>query len=190
MIENIVNGAINAHLETVKKLLGQQNEIIKVAAAALNTIQSKNTIFLFGNGGSAADAQHIAAELTGRFKKQNRRGLPAIALTTDTSAITSIGNDFGFDHIYARQLEALARPGDLCIGISTSGNSDNVLEAMAKAKELKCGSVGLTGCDGGKLRNYCDDCIIVPSYDTARIQEMHIIIGHIICQVIDESTIS
>jgi len=141
-------------------------------------------ILICGNGGSAADAQHIAAELTGRYKIE-RKGLPAIALTTDTSALTAIGNDYGYEHVFSRQVEALARKGDLLIGISTSGNSRNVIYALQKAKEIGCRTIGFSGKGGGKMNDVCDLNIIVPSDDTARIQEMHIMIGHILCQLID-----
>jgi D-sedoheptulose 7-phosphate isomerase len=141
-------------------------------------------ILIFGNGGSAADAQHIAAELTGRYKS-DRRGLPAIALTTDTSALTAIANDFGYKNVFARQVEALANEGDLLIGISTSGNSKNILKALKLGKELGCRTMGLSGNGGGAMSEVCDLNIVVPSTDTPRIQEMHIMIGHIICQAVD-----
>ena len=148
------------------------------------TIKNGNKVLLAGNGGSAADAQHIAAELSGRFVKE-RKALPGIALTTDTSAITAIANDYGYPFVFSRQLEALAQPGDLFIGISTSGNSEGILKAFESAKKINCRTLGLSGRDGGKMTGLCDLNIIVPSDITARIQEMHILIGHILCKAVD-----
>ncbi|QQS41968.1 MAG: D-glycero-beta-D-manno-heptose 1-phosphate adenylyltransferase [Acidobacteriota bacterium] len=141
-------------------------------------------ILLCGNGGSAADAQHIAAEFVGRYETE-RRAFPAIALTTDTSALTALSNDYGFEKVFERQVEALAVSGDLLIAISTSGNSPNVVRAMMKAREIGCTVVGLTGSKGGKFAALCDACVVVPSERTARIQEAHITIGHIWCETID-----
>ena len=138
-----------------------------------------------GNGGSAADAQHIAAELVGRYKTE-RKGLPAIALTTDTSAITSISNDYGFAHVFERQVEALAEKDDTVIGISTGGTSPNVINALATANSLGCKTIGLSGKDGGDFNNLCDVNLLVNAYDTARIQEMHILIGHTMCHLIEQ----
>jgi D-sedoheptulose 7-phosphate isomerase len=151
----------------------------------VTTIQEGKKVLLAGNGGSAADAQHIAAELSGRFVK-DRKALPGIALTTDTSAITSIANDYGYDFVFSRQLAALAQPGDLFIGISTSGNSQGILNAFTTAKDMQCKSLGLSGRDGGKMNGLCDLNIVVPSLITARIQEMHILIGHILCKAVDD----
>lgn len=152
----------------------------------LTALRAGGKVLLCGNGGSAADAQHVAAELVGRFAHV-RRGLPAIALTTDSSALTSIGNDFGFDHVFARQVEALARKGDVLIGISTSGNSRNVIEAVKMARKLGVTTIGLLGGSGGALKDLVDYVLIVPSHDTPRIQECHILIGHIWCAMIDEA---
>lgn len=143
-------------------------------------------ILICGNGGSAADAQHIAAELVGRFG-HTRRGLPAIALTTDSSALTSIGNDFGFEAVFARQVEALARPGDVLIGISTSGNSRNVIAAVQVARAQGVTTLGLLGGNGGALKDMLDHTLIAPAPDTPRIQECHILVGHIWCAMIDEA---
>ena len=151
----------------------------------MNALSKGNKILLCGNGGSAADAQHIAAELVGRYKTE-RRGLPAIALTTDTSTITSIANDFGYSKIFERQVEAIANKGDVLIGISTGGTSLNVINALKIAKNLECKTIGLSGKGGGNFNDICDINIIVPSDDTARIQEMHILIGHTICHFIDQ----
>lgn len=143
-------------------------------------------VLLCGNGGSAADAQHIAAEFVGRFETE-RRGLPAIALTTDTSALTAITNDHGYERVFARQVEALALPGDLVVGISTSGNSPNVLTAIMSAQKIGCRTVGMTGQQGKRLASLCDSAVLVPSDRTARIQEAHIVIGHIWCEMVDEA---
>jgi D-sedoheptulose 7-phosphate isomerase len=181
----VIEKELEAHRQTVDSVIeGLQHFIYTAGVIATETLQGGHKILLCGNGGSAADAQHIAAELTGRYKIE-RRGLPAIALTTDTSALTAIGNDYGYDQIFSRQVEALAQKGDLLIGISTSGNSANVIYAMQQARELGCRTIGLSGKGGGKLSDVCDLNIIVPSDDTARIQEMHILIGHILCQLID-----
>jgi len=141
-------------------------------------------ILVCGNGGSAADAQHFAAELSGRYVKE-RRALAGIALTTDTSALTAIGNDYGFDQVFSRQVEALGRPGDLLVGISTSGNSPNVIRAVEAAQTQGMKTLGLLGRDGGKLKALCDEALVVPSPVTARIQEVHQMIYHFWCEVID-----
>jgi D-sedoheptulose 7-phosphate isomerase len=173
------------HLETIQAVMGSMEEDLeKASKIAVEVLSRGNKILLCGNGGSAADAQHIAAELTGRYKTE-RKGLPGIALTTDTSALTAIGNDYGYDRVFDRQTEALANKGDLLIGISTSGNSANVLSALKLAKEMGCQTIGLSGRDGGKMNEVCDVNLVVPSNDTPRIQEMHILFGHTICQVID-----
>lgn len=158
--------------------------ISDVGVAMQNTIKNGGKILLMGNGGSAADSQHIAAEIVGRFKKE-RRGLPAIALTTDTSIITSVGNDYGYDYIFARQIEALCRPEDLVIGLTTSGNSANVVSAIEAAKTIGATTVGLTGGTGGKLNALCDYNIVIPSNVTARIQEAHIFVGHSLCEILE-----
>ena len=137
-----------------------------------------------GNGGSAADSQHLAAEFVGRFQKE-RAGLPAIALTVDTSILTAVGNDYGYDKVFVRQVQALARPGDVLVGISTSGNSANVVEAVELAKSMGVYCVGMTAVGGGKMKELCDECIAVPAQVTARAQEMHILIGHILCELVD-----
>lgn len=160
-------------------------DIEKACQMVITTIQNGNKVLIAGNGGSAADAQHIAAEFSGRFVK-DRKALPGIALTTDTSAITSIANDYGYEHVFSRQLEALAQPGDLFIGISTSGNSEVVLKAFRSATAIGCKTLGLSGRDGGKMNGLCDVNIVVPANVTARIQEMHILIGHILCKAVDD----
>jgi D-sedoheptulose 7-phosphate isomerase len=174
------------HQSTLQKVIDTLTADIETACEMMvATINNGNKVLLAGNGGSAADAQHIAAELTGRFVK-DRKGLPGIALTTDTSALTSIANDYGYNHVFSRQVEALAQPGDLFIGISTSGNSPGIINAFTAANELGCKTLGLSGRDGGKMNGICNLNIIVPSPITARIQEMHILIGHILCKAVDD----
>jgi D-sedoheptulose 7-phosphate isomerase len=159
--------------------------IVKLGLMVRAALAAGNKIMLCGNGGSAADAQHIAAELIGRFKKE-RAPIGAIALTTDTSILTCVGNDYSFDDIFSRQVLGLARPGDVLIGISTSGNSANVIKAVQAAEERGCVTVALAGRDGGKLAPMCHQALVVPSGDTARIQEMHIMIGHMMCDFLEE----
>ncbi len=149
-------------------------------------LKNGSKILLLGNGGSAGDAQHIAAEMTGRFKKE-RRALPAIALTTDTSALTAIGNDYGYDRVFSRQVEALAASGDVVLAISTSGNSPNVIKALQVAKKKGCVCLGFSGKQGGEMNEACDINLVIPSDHTARIQEMHILVGHILCGIIDNN---
>ena len=161
-----------------------KTKICKAAKMISLCLKNNGTVYWCGNGGSAADAQHIAAELVGRFKSE-RKGLPAIAITTDTSSITSISNDYGYSQVFVRQLEALAKKGDVVIAISTGGSSKNVVNALIRANDLGCKSIGLSGKKGGKFNSLCDINIIIPSDNVPRIQEMHIIIGHIICQLID-----
>ncbi len=159
--------------------------IAHCADLILQTFQAGKKILLCGNGGSAADAQHIAAELTGRYET-DRRALPAIALTTDSSALTALANDLGFERVFARQVEALAIDGDLLIAISTSGNSPNIISAVMTARNLGCKVLGMTGAKGKKLASLCDVCLMIPSERTARIQEAHITAAHIWCEIIDE----
>lgn len=185
LIENI----ISEHLSTIENL--KKNcipDIKKIALLCQETLQHGHTIFFCGNGGSAADSQHLAAEIVGRFLKE-RRGMPAVALTTDTSILTAVSNDYGYEQIFARQVEALVRPGDAVIGLSTSGNSANVVAALEMAKTMGAITIGMTGGTGGKLAQLCDACLVVPSPVTARVQEAHILVGHIICEMIDEVTV-
>ena len=184
-MKNVIKNQINEHIRVSNSLHSLTEEIIKSAQLCINSLKSGGKILLFGNGGSAADAQHIAAELVGRYKVE-RKGLPAIALTTDTSVITSIGNDFGYDHIFDRQIDALAKKGDIAIGISTSGKSGNVISALKLASKLNCITIGFSGQDGGAMNQACNINLVVPSEDTPRIQEIHIVIGHIICHLIDQ----
>ena len=181
---NYLQGEHAAHMEMYAALPNLFAQISDVGILLQNCIKNGGKILLCGNGGSAADAQHIAAEIVGRFKKE-RKGMPAIALTTDTSILTSVGNDYGYDYIFARQIEALCRPEDLVIGITTSGNSANVVSAMQAAKEIGAVTVGLTGGTGGKLTAICDHNLVMPSSVTARIQEAHIFVGHSLCEILE-----
>jgi len=174
------------HQDLVKKVIDSLTGDIETACEMMVSVLKKgDKVLIAGNGGSAADAQHIAAELSGRFVK-DRKALPGIALTTDTSALTSIANDYGYEYVFSRQVEALAREGDCLIAISTSGNSRNVISAVMTARNRGCSVIGLTGAAGKKLASLCDACVIVPSERTARIQEAHITIAHIWCEIIDE----
>ncbi|HUF05029.1 MAG TPA: D-glycero-beta-D-manno-heptose 1-phosphate adenylyltransferase [Aridibacter sp.] len=177
--------SISQHI-SVFKLLSEHclDAVNDCADRIYNCVAGGGKILLCGNGGSAADAQHIAAEFVGRYEAE-RRALPALALTTDTSALTALSNDYGYEKVFERQVEALAAAGDLLIAISTSGNSPNVDRAMMKARELGCSVVGLTGAKGGKFAALCDACVVVPSERTARIQEAHITVGHIWCEIVD-----
>jgi len=156
----------------------------QLAQLCISALQQGNKILLAGNGGSASDAQHIAAELVGRFETQ-RPGLAAYALNTNASSMTAIANDFSYDHIFARQLQALGRKGDVFLGFSTSGNSPNVVNAIEQARSMGVSAIGLTGAGGGKMAQLCDICLMVPSQRTARVQEVHICIGHILCGLIE-----
>jgi D-sedoheptulose 7-phosphate isomerase len=161
-------------------------DVARVSEILVDAFRKGNKPLLFGNGGSAADAQHIAAEFVGRFAF-DRPPLPALALSVNTSAVTAIGNDYGFDLLFARQIEALGRPGDVAIGISTSGNSPNVLQGIVVAKKLGLHTVALTGDSGGKLKGAADFCLCAPSKETPRIQECHILIGHMISELVEET---
>ncbi len=178
---------IAASIETKQALLSSSEvnkSIVRAAHTCLDAYKNGNKVLIAGNGGSAADAQHIAAEFVSRFEF-DRPGLPALALTTDTSILTAIGNDYGFERLFSRQIEANGVPGDIFIGISTSGNSPNILSALKSAKANGMITIGLAGV-GGKIQNECDICISVPSSHTPRIQESHILIGHIICAYVEE----
>ncbi len=175
---------LQAHTDMFAQLQSIFPQVKAVANEMRATMQRGGKILIMGNGGSAADSQHIAAEIVGRYKKE-RRGLPAIALTTDTSILTSVGNDYGYDYIFARQIEALCRPEDLVIGITTSGNSKNVVNAIVEANSIGATTVGLTGGTGGKLTGLCKFNLVMPSSDTPRIQEAHIFIGHSLCGMLE-----
>jgi len=182
--------SIEGSIAVKQRLLGDTvliSSIARVSEVSLAAIKNGNKLLLFGNGGSAADAQHIAAEFVGRFAF-DRPALPALALSVNTSCLTAIGNDYGFDQVFSRQLEALARPGDVAIGFSTSGNSSNVLHAISTAKKMGLQTVALTGTPGGKLQQAADldHCVCVPSSETPRIQECHILIGHIVSELVEQ----
>ncbi len=160
--------------------------IADAARRIVESIRAGGKLVVFGNGGSAADAQHVAAELVGRFLRQ-RDGLPAVALTTDSSILTCIANDFGYDDVFARQVQALGQPGDVALAISTSGNSPNVLAGIRAARDQKMTVIGLSGVDGGKMSAVCDLELVVPSDRTALVQEVHLAVEHLICDLIDEA---
>jgi D-sedoheptulose 7-phosphate isomerase len=162
------------------------SSILKVSELIIESLKKGGKLIIFGNGGSASDAQHIAAELVGRFKK-DRPALPAISLTTNTSIITALANDFGYEVIFARQIEALASKFDIALGISTSGKAKNVALGFKQAKKMGLKTIALTGGDGGEIARLVDISLIVPSSVTARIQEAHILIGHILCELIEEA---
>lgn len=185
--EHRVRNAIEASIAAKQSLLKNAEvvaTIAKVSEMLAGALRRGNKVLLFGNGGSAADAQHIAAELVGRFAFE-RRALPALALSVNSSCVTAIGNDYGFDRVFSRQLEALGRQGDVAVGISTSGKSPNVALALAVARKMEIHTVALTGRGGGILRESAEHCICVPSDETPRIQECHILIGHIISELVE-----
>uniref|UniRef100_UPI0040479C28 D-sedoheptulose-7-phosphate isomerase n=1 Tax=Algoriphagus sp. TaxID=1872435 RepID=UPI0040479C28 len=185
MENQIIRESITEHIEVIRLIDDQLIlKIEEVAKVIVQCFKRGNKILICGNGGSAGDAQHISAELVGRFVRE-RVPLPSIALTTDTSALTAIGNDYSFSDIFKRQVDALANKGDIIFGISTSGKSENVIKAFDAGKLNSCILIGLTGNGGGDFENVCDYNLIVPSDVTARIQEAHILIGHIICAIID-----
>tara|TARA_B100000795_G_scaffold256908_1_gene229708 strand:+ start:3355 stop:3921 length:567 start_codon:yes stop_codon:yes gene_type:complete len=183
-MKDIIKNEFNEHIKAANLLHDLTDDVAASAQLCIDCLKNGGKILLFGNGGSAADAQHIAAELVGRYKT-DRKGLSAVALTTDTSSLTSIANDFGYKHIFNRQIEALAKEGDIVIGISTSGQSGNVISALKLASKLNCITIGFSGKDGGEMNKVCNINLIAPSEDTPRIQEIHIIIGHTICHLID-----
>ncbi|PZP43136.1 MAG: phosphoheptose isomerase [Pseudopedobacter saltans] len=192
MKKEIVKQQISDSIKVKTELLNDQSllDIIDQAADVVTkAYQAGNKTLLAGNGGSAADAQHIAGEFVSRFYF-DRPGLPSIAMNTDTSIVTAIGNDYGYDKLYARQIQAQGVKGDVFIGISTSGNSSNILAALHEAKEKGIFTIGLTGKSGGKMAELCDICIKVPSTETPRIQESHILIGHIICCIVEDTIFS
>lgn len=182
----MINTEFNGHIEVAKATADIVTApLIELSKLCTSALDNGGKILICGNGGSAADAQHIAAELVGRYKIE-RKGLAAIALTTDSSIITAIGNDYGYHRVFDRQVEALAVSGDVLIGISTSGNSTNVVNALQLAKKIGCSTVGMTGGGGGRFIEVCDVSLVVPSFDVPRIQEMHIVIGHTLCQLIEQ----
>ena len=183
---NEISRQLKAHIEVVRSVEEQLTEAITASVAMLvDALRNGKKILLMGNGGSAADAQHFAAEMVGRFLME-RKALPAIALTTDTSILTAVGNDYGFDEIFKRQVEALAEPGDVVFGISTSGKSVNVKRAIDAGKDIGAKTLGLLGCDGGDIASVVDLHLTVPSSETPRIQEAHLVIIHIICDLVEK----
>ncbi len=184
-MKEIISSSFTEHTKVVEYLKNQEDTIKKIASLFLFTLKNKGKIIFFGNGGSAADAQHLAAEFVGKFKKK-RKPLAAVALNTNTSILTAVGNDFGFENVFAIQIEAIGNPHDIAVGISTSGNSENVIEGLKKAQKQGMKTVGFLGRDGGKSKRIVDIAIIIPSSDTARIQEAHILLGHIICEIVEK----
>lgn len=185
--QKVIENQLRESAELKLKLAEEFPERLTAAAGELTTcIRNGNKVLLCGNGGSAADAQHLAAELVGRFRKE-RRGLAALALTTDTSVITAVGNDFSFEEIFSRQVEALGNAGDVLVAISTSGTSKNVLAAVRKAKSMRLRTIGLLGSRGGQIAALVDHAIVVPSSDAQRIQECHITLAHILCELVESS---
>lgn len=182
-----IKSQLSAHRGVIVRIEDEMSQqIAEVLNLLVETFRSGGKLLVMGNGGSAADAQHFVAEIVGRFKME-RPALPAIALSTDTSILTAIGNDYGFDMVFSRQIEALATAGDLVIGISTSGNSPNVMKALELARARGCSTVGLLGKDGGRIKDLCGIALIVPTEDTPRVQEGHITIIHILCDLMEKT---
>ena len=182
----LLENSLREHIATLESLTDQTlSDIEQSGRMIFEALASGKKLIICGNGGSAADAQHIAAELVGRYEKL-RRSFPAIALTTDTSALTAVSNDFGFEEVFARQVTGLANAGDVLVAISTSGKSPNVLRAVEKARELGCKTIALTGAGAEPLASACDLAVVVPSPRTSRVQEAHITIGHLWCEMVDE----
>jgi D-sedoheptulose 7-phosphate isomerase len=182
----LIQDHLDGHIQVIDTVAGGMvPEIEQCALRMVETLRTGGKLLVMGNGGSAADAQHLAAELVGRFLME-RRALPAIALTTDTSILTAVGNDYGFDQVFSRQVEALASPGDMVLGISTSGNSRNVINALATARDKGCKTIGLLGRDGGEIAGMVDLSLTVSSMETPRIQEAHQLIIHIICDLVEK----
>jgi len=182
-----IEKTIDKSLAAIKALKGDVARDIQVAAKAIaSALKNGKRVYALGNGGSAADAQHLAGELVGRFL-MDRKALPVIALSTDTSVITSIANDYGYQAVFSKQLEGLVRKGDVVLGISTSGNSPNIIGALMVARELGATTIGLLGRDGGKMKGLCHRCVIVPGDSTPRVQEAHGVVIHIICELVEEA---
>lgn len=184
-----IKQTIKESIETKEKILGNEELLEQIARAAhicTETLKRGGKVLLCGNGGSAADAQHIAAELSGRFML-DREPLFAEALHVNSSFVTAVANDYAYDEIYSRMVKAAGKEDDVLIGISTSGNSPNVVKAIEQANQLKMNTIGMTGKKGGELNKFCDICIKVPAANTARVQESHIMIGHIICEIVENN---
>lgn len=186
IIEGLMLERLEENVKLVEFLKSNVKVIIRVADAISAGFRNGKKVLLFGNGGSAADAQHIAGEFVGRFRKE-RKGLPAIALSTNSSSVTAIGNDYGFENVFSRQVEAFGMSGDVAVGISTTGNSRNVVSGIDRANAMGLATIGLSGGDGGELMKGADICITVPSEETAIVQEFHIIIGHLVCGTVERS---
>jgi len=184
-MENTIRAAIREGVEVKTRLLAETSPTLAhIAVAMAEAFRNGGKVVLFGNGGSAADAQHVAAELVNRFLME-RKPLPALALTNDTSVLTAMANDLGFDCVFARQVQALVQPGDVVVGLSTSGNSENVIQGLRAARECGATTVGLTGREGGRLKDVAEICFCAPSDNTPRIQETHITVLHAICEVVE-----
>ncbi len=190
MTENILRSNIEGSAQVHSQLLGACLPVmIEAANALVSAYRTGHKALFFGNGGSASDSQHMAAEFLGRYLLE-RSPLPAVALSENTSAVTAIANDYGFEQVFSRQLQALGVPGDVAFGISTSGNSPNVIEALATARKMGLHTIGLTGASGGKMRGMVDTLIAVPSTETPRIQECHILVGHALCDAVEQAMAS
>ena len=188
-MQNLIINHIKKSIRTKQLILNNPiliNKIEKICDEIIKTYKRKNKVLIAGNGGSAADSQHIAGEFVSKFYF-DRPGLSAVALTTDTSILTAIGNDYGYKKIFARQINAIGNSGDIFIGISTSGNSQNIIEALKMCQKQNIKTIGFLGANEGKMGNLCDFCVKVPSTETPRIQESHILIGHIICGIVEQS---
>ena len=183
-MQDVIKGELSSIARSMEQLKARSEDIEKAVSACIDSLKAGGKIIFCGNGGSAAQAQHLAAELVGRYKLE-RRAMAALSLTVDTSNITAIGNDYGYDDIFRRQLEGLGRKGDVLIGLSTSGNSKNVVLAFELAREMGIITVALTGEGGGKMKELAELCIAVPSKETNHIQEMHIVVGHIVCEQVE-----
>lgn len=186
---NLIKERIRKHIESINKLKLLSTDINKISKIIIKCISKGNKIIFMGNGGSAADSQHLAAEFVGRYEGE-RKSLPAMSLTTDTSILTAIANDYGYENVFKRQIQGLAMEGDVVIAISTSGNSENVLNALIEAKKKKCITVAFLGKDGGLIKDIVDIFLIVESDNTAIIQECHIFLGHTICDIVNKNCIN
>lgn len=184
MNSNLFANSLKDHIQAVTQLESSLPLLQSMADRMIESLRKGNTIFWCGNGGSAADSQHLAAELIGRFRRE-RKALPSVALTTDTSILTALANDYGYECVFARQLEALCAPGDVLVGLSTSGNSENVCRALVKARELGAYTIAMTGASGGKMSSLAHACFAAPSTETARIQECHTLAGHMMCDWVE-----
>lgn len=186
-LAGVFNDAIAEHLAVIREFEAQQDAFERAAIRVTDSLLAGNKVLWCGNGGSAADCQHLAAELVGRFRR-DRTALFSIALTTDTSILTGVANDYGYNAIFERQLEGICRAGDVVIGMSTSGNCQNVCAALRLAKQMGAGTIAMTGLQGGRLQTIADICLRVPAEDTARVQEGHMLCGHILCEWVEIAT--